>query len=162
MSDVTFGTDDVCDIAGITYRQCDYWSRQGLLQPHVFRGPGHARRHRSFPVIEVRCAIAIATVTRHYGNGSPLRSLVADALRAHPASKFVVVIDHAQVVGCESAEEVVDAQRGACFCTVIRIDTPEGHGVNLSAESTASSRAFPASPPVSSRQPPVASAALST
>ena len=37
---------DAAALAGITYRQLDYWARQGWLQPSLDRGTGRAARRK--------------------------------------------------------------------------------------------------------------------
>ncbi len=40
-----FSTREACDLAGITYRQADYWARIGLIEPDApARGSGSRRR----------------------------------------------------------------------------------------------------------------------
>jgi DNA-binding transcriptional MerR regulator len=41
----TYSSAQVCKLAGVTYRQLDYWVRQGLIEPTVAaRGSGSKRR----------------------------------------------------------------------------------------------------------------------
>jgi len=51
----TLTTRQLCDLAGITYRQADYWCRQGYLLTcgPTEPGSGHHRRH---PASELRVA----------------------------------------------------------------------------------------------------------
>jgi hypothetical protein len=44
------------ELAGITYRQLDYWARQGWLQPSVDRGRGRSARRQYSPEDVVRLA----------------------------------------------------------------------------------------------------------
>jgi DNA-binding transcriptional MerR regulator len=44
------------ELAGITYRQLDYWARQGWLQPSVDRGRGRSARRQYSPDDVVRLA----------------------------------------------------------------------------------------------------------
>jgi DNA-binding transcriptional MerR regulator len=47
---------DAAELAGITYRQLDYWARQGWLQPSVDRGTGRAARRLYSPTDVIRLA----------------------------------------------------------------------------------------------------------
>lgn len=41
----TYSSAQVCQLAGVTYRQLDYWTRQGLIHPTIpARGSGSKRR----------------------------------------------------------------------------------------------------------------------
>ena len=44
------------ELAGITYRQLDYWARQGWLQPSVDRGRGRSNRRLYSPEDVIRLA----------------------------------------------------------------------------------------------------------
>ena len=44
------------ELAGITYRQLDYWARQGWLQPSVDRGRGRSNRRLYSPDDVIRLA----------------------------------------------------------------------------------------------------------
>lgn len=50
--DQTFSTPEACRMAGVTYRQVDYWVREGLVSPVVrARGSGTTRRFDSTDVL---------------------------------------------------------------------------------------------------------------
>lgn len=63
----TISTPEACRITGITYRQIDYWIRQGWLHPHI-RGRGSGHPHR-LSVMDLRCAMAIEAVVSAKLNG---------------------------------------------------------------------------------------------
>jgi hypothetical protein len=47
-----FSTREACDLAGITYRQADYWARIGLIEPDApARGSGSRRRWNRHQVL---------------------------------------------------------------------------------------------------------------
>ncbi|MEA2460660.1 MAG: hypothetical protein QOH90_837 [Actinomycetota bacterium] len=54
---------EAADLAGITYRQLDYWARQGWLQPSVDRGRGRSNR-RLYSVDDVIRLAALAHLGR--------------------------------------------------------------------------------------------------
>ena len=51
-----FGGPQVCALAGISYRQLDYWARTGLLRPSLAeaKGSGTKRRYSYRDVLEVK------------------------------------------------------------------------------------------------------------
>jgi DNA-binding transcriptional MerR regulator len=55
----SFTAQDVCAVAGITYRQLDYWTRTGLVHAsgHATTGHGDARWYRDTDVLRI-CVIA--------------------------------------------------------------------------------------------------------
>lgn len=57
-----FRGPQVCDLAGITYRQLDYWARQGLVVPSISEahGPGTQRRYSR---VDVVCARVVKTLS---------------------------------------------------------------------------------------------------
>lgn len=62
-----FSGPRVCDLAGITYRQLDYWARIGLVVPSLAeaRGSGTQRRYSACDVV---CARVVRTLSL-YGFG---------------------------------------------------------------------------------------------
>lgn len=56
----SYQSPDVCELAGISYRQLDYWTRTGLItaSSHATTGSGDARWYRDTDV--VRAAVASA------------------------------------------------------------------------------------------------------
>ncbi len=66
----TFSSHQVCRIAGITYRQLDYWIRVGCFEPHIPPGGGSGSR-RVFPqdTIETFAAVGqLAAFTRSHAS----------------------------------------------------------------------------------------------
>lgn len=66
-----YSTRQVCDAAGISYRQLDYWARLGLVRPSISdaSGSGSRRRWSSHDLAVVRTVAAVA------GHGVPLNRL---------------------------------------------------------------------------------------
>jgi MerR HTH family regulatory protein len=52
---------DLCEAAGISYRQCDFWVRRGYLKPYGGVGTGSVR---DFPQSEVFVARHMAELLR--------------------------------------------------------------------------------------------------
>jgi hypothetical protein len=73
-------TRQLCNLAGITYRQADYWTRQGYLRTcgPAEPGSGHHRRHRAG---ELRVALGLAQLL---AAGCSQAAEVAEALRDLP------------------------------------------------------------------------------
>ena len=65
------------ELAGITYRQLDYWARQGWLQPTVVRGRGRAGRREYTPGDVIRLA-ALAHLGRNKADVSTLGPAVGE------------------------------------------------------------------------------------
>jgi imidazolonepropionase-like amidohydrolase len=58
----TLTSMQLCQAAGITYRQLDYWARAGLLNPTVEtdgRGQGHGRQFTSADIGRARALGAV-------------------------------------------------------------------------------------------------------
>ena len=51
-----FSAPQVCVLAGVSYRQVDYWARSGLLEPslQVARGSGSRRRYSYRDVLQLK------------------------------------------------------------------------------------------------------------
>lgn len=51
-----YSTREVCDLAGVTYRQLDYWVRTGMIRPSIRNalGSGHFRRWDDEDVVLVQ------------------------------------------------------------------------------------------------------------
>lgn len=51
----TYSSAEVCQLAGVTYRQLDYWTRCGLVEPFVqATGSGSRRRWSQVELLRVR------------------------------------------------------------------------------------------------------------
>ena len=58
-----------CTVAGITYRQLDYWARTGLVVPSVRDASGSGRSSSACSTREFRCR-TFARRSRHCANGA--------------------------------------------------------------------------------------------
>jgi DNA-binding transcriptional MerR regulator len=102
-----------CKIAGITYRQLDYWARTGLVVPTVrgARGSGSSRLY-SF-----RDILVLQVVKRLLDTGVSLqqiRSAVGTLREQGQAdlAQLTLMSDGASVYMCTSQEEVIDLVQG--------------------------------------------------
>jgi hypothetical protein len=78
MTELLVSTRELCDLVGVTYRQADYWTRQGYLLIASGAGSGNPRR---FTLTEVRVADALRQVL---GAGCRAGHAVADTIRTLP------------------------------------------------------------------------------
>lgn len=102
-----------CQVAGITYRQLDYWARTKLVEPSIrtARGSGSQRLY-SFKDI-----LVLKIVKRLLDTGISLQNIrqAVDKLRdrgVDDLAKITLVSDGSTVYECRSAEEVIDLLGG--------------------------------------------------
>lgn len=105
MNGPLYESTQVCEIAGITYRQLDYWMRRGLVTPAKQYGPGSGHR-RGYTADEVR---HIAVMGR----------LVRDGFDPEVAAGLASRACHAFAVGARSAHLGLGAG------THVVVDPPE-------------------------------------
>ena len=102
-----------CTVAGITYRQLDYWARTELVVPSVRSAAGSgSQRLYSFKDI-----LVLKVVKRLLDTGVSLQNirLAVEALRrrgVEDLARITLFSDGTTVYECTSAEEVVDLLRG--------------------------------------------------
>lgn len=102
-----------CQVAGITYRQLDYWARTKLVMPSIrtARGSGSQRLY-SFKDI-----LVLKIVKGLLDTGISLQNirLAVDKLRdlgVEDLATITLVSDGATVYECRSSEEVIDLLAG--------------------------------------------------
>ena len=102
-----------CQVAGITYRQLDYWARTNLVNPSIrtARGSGSQRLY-SF-----RDVLVLKIVKRLLDTGISLQNirLAVDSLRdlgVNEISELTLVSDGTTVYECRSNDEVIDLLAG--------------------------------------------------
>lgn len=103
-----------CQVAGITYRQLDYWARTNLVKPSIraARGSGSQRLY-SF-----RDILVLKIVKRLLDTGISLQNirLAVDRLRdrgVDDIAEITLVSDGSTVYECRSADEVIDLLGGS-------------------------------------------------
>jgi DNA-binding transcriptional MerR regulator len=102
-----------CQIAGITYRQLDYWARTSLVVPSIRSAAGSgSQRLYSFKDI-----LVLKIVKRLLDTGISLHNIrvAVDHLRQRGVSDLANITlfsDGTTVYECTSAEEVVDLLQG--------------------------------------------------
>jgi DNA-binding transcriptional MerR regulator len=102
-----------CQIAGITYRQLDYWARTKLVRPSIRSASGSGtQRLYSFKDI-----LVLKVVKRLLDTGVSLHNIrvAVEHLRnrgVEDLAKLTLFSDGTTVYECTSAEEVVDLLQG--------------------------------------------------
>lgn len=103
-----FSTNDVAERTGCSYRQLDYWSRNGVLVPEIVEGQGSGTR-RAYSAADVERARVVRAVSELGAPGPVLKRIVDELadpdLREWPLLLFVLVdgtVSHSIVpgVGC--------------------------------------------------------------
>ena len=112
-ADLGFRGPVACQVAGITYRQLDYWARTGLVVPSVrpAGGSGTARLY-SF-----RDILLLKVVKGLLDAGISLQQIriALDHLRArgqHDLTRVTLMSDGVSVYECVSNEEIIDLVHG--------------------------------------------------
>lgn len=90
-----FSGSRASELAGITYRQLDYWTRIGLIVPSIQSAKGSGTRRR-FSARDVRILAALGTTEPR------MRPMLAEALRTNT----------------ECHRLVLDNRRGRIYCIV--------------------------------------------
>ncbi|MGH3978709.1 MAG: MerR family transcriptional regulator [Pseudonocardiaceae bacterium] len=102
-----------CQIAGITYRQLDYWARTGLVVPSIRSAAGSgSQRLYSFKDV-----LVLKVVKRLLVTGVSLQNIrvAVEHLRrrgVHDLARITLFSDGTTVYECTSPEEVVDLLQG--------------------------------------------------
>lgn len=110
---VGYRVPSTCQIAGITYRQLDYWARTGLVVPSIRTAAGSgSQRLYSFKDV-----LVLKIVKRLLDTGISLQNIrvAVDHLRergVEDLARITLFSDGTTVYECTSAEEVVDLLQG--------------------------------------------------
>lgn len=103
-----------CRVAGITYRQLDYWARTGLVEPTVRPASGSGT-HRLYSFQDI---LVLKVVKRLLDTGVSLQQIrtAVTHLRergVEDLARITLMSDGASVYECTSPDEVVDlVQKG--------------------------------------------------
>ncbi|WP_327098337.1 MerR family transcriptional regulator [Nocardia vinacea] len=110
---VGYRVPSACQVAGITYRQLDYWARTGLVVPSIRSAAGSgSQRLYSFKDI-----LVLKIVKRLLDAGISLQNIriAVDHLRSRGVQDLAGITlfsDGTSVYECTSPEEVVDLLQG--------------------------------------------------
>ncbi|MCL1870474.1 MAG: MerR family transcriptional regulator [Promicromonosporaceae bacterium] len=102
-----------CRVAGITYRQLDYWARTGLVEPSIRPATGSGT-HRLYSFRDI---LVLKVVKRLLDTGVSLQQIrtAVTHLRERGVddlAQITLMSDGASVYECTSADEVVDLVQG--------------------------------------------------
>jgi DNA-binding transcriptional MerR regulator len=102
-----------CSVAGITYRQLDYWARTALVVPSVRDASGSGTQR----LYSFRDIVVLKVVKRLLDAGVSLQNIrkAIETLRQwgeEDLATMTLISDGTTVYECRSAEEVVDLLQG--------------------------------------------------
>jgi DNA-binding transcriptional MerR regulator len=102
-----------CRVAGITYRQLDYWARTGLVEPSIRPATGSGT-HRLYSFRDI---LVLKVVKRLLDTGVSLQQIrtAVTHLRERGVddlAQITLMSDGASVYECTSPDEVVDLVQG--------------------------------------------------
>ncbi|MEV6135407.1 MerR family transcriptional regulator [Nocardia sp. NPDC051990] len=110
---VGYRVPSACQVAGITYRQLDYWARTGLVVPSI-RGAAGSGSQRLYSFKDI---LVLKIVKRLLDAGISLQNIriAVDHLRScgvQDLAGITLFSDGTSVYECTSPEEVVDLLQG--------------------------------------------------
>lgn len=110
---VGYRVPTACQVAGITYRQLDYWARTGLVVPSI-RGAAGSGSQRLYSFKDI---LVLKIVKRLLDAGISLQNIriAVDHLRSRGVQDLAGITlfsDGTSVYECTSPEEVVDLLQG--------------------------------------------------
>lgn len=111
--DIGYRGPTACAVAGITYRQLDYWARTGLVTPGIRDASGSgSQRLYSF-----RDVLVLKIVKKLLETGVSLHNIRAavEHLRSRGTddlASITLMSDGARIYECTSADEVIDLVQG--------------------------------------------------
>jgi DNA-binding transcriptional MerR regulator len=102
-----------CRVAGITYRQLDYWARTGLVEPSIRPATGSGTQR----LYSFRDILVLKIVKRLLDTGVSLQQIrtAVGHLRSQGVedlSNITLMSDGASVYECRSDDEVIDLVNG--------------------------------------------------
>jgi len=112
--EIGFRGPTACRVAGISYRQLDYWARTGLVEPSVQNASGSGT-HRLYSFRDI---LVLKVVKRLLDTGVSLQQIRAAATHLHERgvddlSQITLMSDGESVYEFTSSDDVIDlVQRG--------------------------------------------------
>lgn len=103
----------VCRVTGVTYRQLDYWSRTGLVQPSITpaTGSGSKRAYSYADVLEVKVIKSLLDAGVALAKARQAVECLRGSLGADLASSSLVLSESGSVLA-HSDGDLVDLLRG--------------------------------------------------
>jgi DNA-binding transcriptional MerR regulator len=110
--DEGFSGPQVCKIAGITYRQLDYWARTDLLRPSLAdaRGSGSKRRYSYGDLLEIKVIKRLLDAGISLKQARKAIECMRDAGADVGSSNLV--LQGSESILVRSGEEIVDLLKG--------------------------------------------------
>lgn len=94
MDRTSYSTNEVASLAGCSFRQLDYWSRNGVLEPSIVTAAGAGTR-RAYSFADVERARVLASIAPLGAMSSVLAAITArladDDVSSWPLLMFVLV-----------------------------------------------------------------------
>ena len=111
--DVGFRGPVACSVAGITYRQLDYWARTGLVEPSV-RGAQGSGSQRLYSFRDI---LLLKVIKRLLDAGVSLQQIRTAVVHLRERgtddlTRVTLMSDGASVYECRSNDEVIDLLQG--------------------------------------------------
>ncbi|HET7387038.1 MAG TPA: MerR family transcriptional regulator [Nocardioidaceae bacterium] len=112
-SDVGYRGPTVCNAAGITYRQLDYWARTGLIEPTV-RGATGSGTQRLYSFQDILLLKVIKRLLDAGISLQQIRTAVQHLRRrgTEDLTQVTLMSDGASVYECTNSDEVIDLLQG--------------------------------------------------
>jgi len=107
--EIGFRGPTACRVAGISYRQLDYWARTGLVEPSVQNASGSGT-HRLYSFRDI---LVLKVVKRLLDTGVSLQQIRAAATHLHERgvddlAQITLMSDGVSVYECTSDDDVID------------------------------------------------------
>jgi DNA-binding transcriptional MerR regulator len=108
-----FSGPTVCRLAGVTYRQLDYWARTDLVTPSISaaHGSGSKRAYSYGDVLEVKVIKSLLNAGVHLARARQAVECLRRSLGADLASSSLVMSDAGSVLARDDGD-LVDLLRG--------------------------------------------------
>ena len=111
--DIGYRGPTACSVAGITYRQLDYWARTGLVTPGIRDASGSGTQR----LYSFRDVLVLKIVKKLLETGVSLPNIrtAVEHLRSRGTddlASITLMSDGARIYECTSADEVIDLVQG--------------------------------------------------
>lgn len=127
-----FTAPQVCTLAGITYRQLDWWARNGVLVPSIADAQGSGTT-RLFSADDVRAARACGALTRFGAKGSVLTEVTRVVRDLGPVVTHLVVTHDGHVMPARAAR-LPDGVNAAWMLDLVALGAHRHAAVQLAAD----------------------------
>lgn len=120
MDGLGFSSTEACQLAGITFRQLDYWTRTKMVEPSV-RAAKCSGTHRRWS----RSDVVLLAALGHADVFQSMRRPLAEALRGRDLDTpgWIVLDGNWSATYCTTDDELLAALQSSRVCRVIILDT---------------------------------------